>query len=185
MPNWCDTTYKAVGTKQQVKKFYDLALRSWNKSDNDNPRWLGHFITELGGDWKEHPCRGWMRDEPYLRDDFDDDYAMCTIYCDTAWGELSEWREYIESQIDGLFILYTAVEPGCGVYITNDDTVANKYHLDSPDYDDDWATETQVINFVNKHYDQSFKTIDECISYQKKVNDTDDWLYINQMELTD
>lgn len=61
----------------------------------------------------------------------------------------------------------------------------DKYNVDSPSYDGGWATEDDVIDFVNRHYDQSFKTIEECINYQKEVNETDDFLYIDQMELTD
>lgn len=189
MPNWCDTTYKAVGTKEQVKRFYDLAMRSWKdtgtKKHPKDGGWLGSFVEYLGGDINNVYARGWIQDEPELYESNDEDYARCTIYCNTAWGELSEWRAFIEREIDGLFIIYTAVEPGCGVFLTNDDAVADKYNVDSPSYDGGLSTEDDVIDFVNRHYDQSFKTIEECINFQKEVEDTDDFLYINEMELTD
>lgn len=38
MPNWCDTTYKAVGPKESVKKFYDLAMRSWTECSEQHPQ---------------------------------------------------------------------------------------------------------------------------------------------------
>ena len=123
MPNWCDTTYKAVGTKEQVKKFYDLATKAWEGRSEKHPNaregWLGTFVDILGGP-EEAYARGWMLDEPYMRDDFED-YAECTIYCETAWSEPEQWRHFIEEKIDGLKIFYVAIEPGCGVYMSNDD----------------------------------------------------------------
>ena len=188
MPNWCDTTYRAVGTKEQVKRFYDLAMSSWNKSKDDNKGWMGHMVTELGGDWQQVHCRGWIRDEPYLRDDFEDDYAECTLYADTALCEPPEWREFIQSKIDGLFIFYVAIEPGCIVYCSNDDEYEGKYYVDAgpeqPDYP--FMTEDEVCEFVEKHYQTNVNSIEDCQAFAAGLNengDDDEFLYINAMEV--
>lgn len=181
MPNWCDTTYKAVGTKEQVKKFYELATKSWNNKDNNG--WLGHFVTELGGDWKETPCRGWMQDAPSFNDDFLDDYAECTIYCNTAWGELSEWRHFIEQKIDGLFIEYLAIEPGCGLYLSNMDEYIDKVYIDSSEYEIDFYTEVGAIEHLQEWYQKDYETIEEWIGFADQyTNETDEWLSINFIE---
>ena len=180
MPNWCDTNYKAVGPKESVKKFYDLAMSSWNKSKEQNQGWLGHFITELGGDWEKVPCRGWMQDAPSLRDDFDD-YAECTIYCETAWGELTEWRHFVEQHIDGLFIEYVAIEPGCGVYLSNMDDYIDRLYIDSEEHDTDFYTEQQAIDAINQWYNQQFTTIEECIEFANNC-DPEHFLNVNFIE---
>ena len=190
MPNWCDTTYKAVGPKESVKKFYDLAMRSWKEGSEKHPQadkgWLGSFVDFLNGPESAY-ARGWMQDEPYLRDDFED-YAECTIYCETAWGEPNQWREFIESQIEDLHILYVAIEPGCGVYCSNDDEYEGKYYVDAgpeqPDYP--FMTEDEVCEFVEKHYQTNVNSIEDCQAYAIGVNDSDDadaFLYINPMEV--
>jgi len=184
MPNWCDTTYKAVGTKEQVKKFYDLAMSSWNKTDN-NQGWLGHFVTELGGNWEQVYCRGWMRDQPYLNNDG----TECTIFCYTAWGEPNQWREFIQSQIDGLFLYYVAIEPGCGVYCSNDDYYADKYYVDYAieQPDSPYMTEDELLEFMSNELGVDLDSADECIEYAKRYTENNDneWLFINEMEITD
>lgn len=183
MPNWCDITYKAVGTKEQVKKFYDLALSSWNKSKDDNSGWLGHFVTELGGDWKNISCRGWMQIEPELSNNGEE----CTIICNTAWGEPYEWRRFIEEKIDGIFLYYLAIEPGCGVYCTNNDEYADKYYVDNVEDGSDILSEEGTIEYVNNFFGQHFTTIDECINFAGEYGDDngDQVLWINAIEYSE
>lgn len=186
MPNWCDTTYKAVGTKEQVKKFHELAKKSWDNDDNKG--WLGHLVTELGGDWEKVHCRGWIRDEPYLRDDFgEEDYAECTLYTDCAWGEMDEWRHFIEKEIDGLVLYYLAIEPGMCEYYTNDDQYADKYYVDNVNDGTDILSEEGTIDYVNNFFGQHFKTIEECINFAGEYGDDngDQVLWINAIEYSE
>ena len=182
MPNWCDTTYKAVGSKESVKKFYDLAMSAYNK--NDNKGWMGHLVTELSGDWEKVRCRGWIRMEPELNEEG----TMCTVFADTAWCEPPEWREFIESQIEDLHILYVAIEPGCGVYCSNYDQYEGKYYVDAgpeqPDYP--FMTEDEVCEFVEKHYQTNVNSIEDCQAFAAGLNENGDdyeFLYINAMEV--
>lgn len=183
MPNWCETTYKAVGTKEQVKQFYDLAMSSWNKTKEQNQGWLGHFVTELGGEWEKVPCRGWMQDAPQLDERNDEDYAECTIYCETAWGELTEWRHFVEQHIDGLIIGYLAIEPGCGVYLSNMDEYIGKVYVDSSEYETDFYTEVGAIEHLQEWYQKDYETIEDWVDFAREYSAySDNFLYINFIE---
>lgn len=179
MPNWCDTTYRAVGTKEQVKKFYDLAMSSWKKSQDDNQGWLGHLVTELGGDWQKVSCRGWMQDEPMLAVSGEE----CTIVANTAWGEPHEWRKFIEEKIYGLTLFYLAIEPGCCLYLSNMDDYVDKYYVDNLNDGSEILDEDATIDYVNEHFGKKFETIDECIDFAGEYEeDGDSVLWINQIE---
>ena len=189
MPNWCDTTYRAVGTKESVKKFYNLAKRAWEERSEQHPQadsgWLGTFVDFLNGPESAY-ARGWMQDEPYLNNDG----TECTIYCETAWCEPNQWREFIESEFEDLHLLYVAIEPGCGVYCTNDDEYEDKYYVDAgpeqPDYP--FMTEDEVCAFVEKHYQTNVNSVEDCQAYAVGLNDSDaadDFLYINKMDVCD
>lgn len=128
-----------------------------------------------------------MQDEPYLNNDG----TECTIYCETAWNEPSQWREFIESQIKDLHILYVAIEPGCEVYISNDDAYDGKYYVDAcPNFPDNpIMTEKEVCAFIKKNYQIKVNNIEECNAVAKEINDKnedgDEFIYINAIELYD
>lgn len=187
MPNWCDTTYRAVGTKEQVKKFFNLATISWGKSKDDNRGWLGHFVTELDGDWEKIYCRGWMLDKPYLSEREDEDYAECTIYTDCAWHEMDEWRHFIEKKIDGLFLYYLAIEPGMALYYSNDNQYQDKYYVDVWEDGSQILSKADTINYINSYFKQKFNTIEECINFADEYEDKDgnQILWIHPMEIYD
>ena len=192
MPNWCDTTYRAVGTKEQVKQFYDLATRAWKENSEKHPTaskgWLGSFVDFLDGPDDVY-ARGWMLDEPYLRDDFEDDYAECTIYCDTAWNEPEQWRHFMEFKIDGLKIYYVAIEPGCEIYATNDDAYEGKYYVDhTPEQPDSpFMTEDELCAYIEKYYQTNVNDAADCMAFAIGFNEDndDEGLYIHAMEVYD
>jgi hypothetical protein len=187
MPNWCDTTYKAVGSKEAVKKFYDLAISSWNKSQDDNKGWLGYFVTELGGDWQKVRCRGWMRDEPNI----DTNGEWCELFAETAWCEPPEWRHFLESKISDLKILYLAIETGLDVFATNDIAYDGKYYVDAyPNFPDNpIMTEEEVCAYIKKNYQVEVNNIEECNAVANGLNDKnedgDEFIYINAIKLYD
>ena len=63
MPNWCNTSYKFVGDKEEIADLYNKL-----QSLNDMPEplvengfgklFLGCVVNLFGGDWKEIYCRG-------------------------------------------------------------------------------------------------------------------------------
>ena len=99
-------------------------------------------------------------------------------------------EELIESKIEDLHILYVAIEPGCGVYCSNDDEYEGKYYVDAgpqqPDYP--FMTEDEVCEFVEKQYQTNVNSIEDCQAFAVGLNkngDDDEFLYINEMEVYD
>jgi hypothetical protein len=189
MPNWCDTTYRVVGEKEKVKKFYDLAMKSWNGVKNDkHPNagngWLGTFVDLLDGP-EDAYARGWMRCEPELSNDG----CECTFYCDTAWSEPYQWREFIQSKLD-VSIYYIAIEPGCGIYLSNDDEYIDKYYVDATPEQPDcpYMTEDELCDFLTEHYQAQVTNADECIEFANSITDSEGWdedLFINLIEYSE
>ena len=63
MPNWCWTSYIAVGDKQEIRDLYKKmkSLEEGEKSLVENgfgKTWLGNLVTILDGDWNNISCRG-------------------------------------------------------------------------------------------------------------------------------
>lgn len=100
MPNWCNTNYVLKGAnKEQTKDLYEKieSLKEMEKPlvENDfGNLWMGCLIHKLGGDWHSVSCRGWI-EEFELRED------VLYMDCWTAWGELYEFRCFIEQQYPG------------------------------------------------------------------------------------
>lgn len=188
MPNWCNTTYRVVGEKEEVKKFYDLAMKTWNGVKNDkhpnSDRWLGTFVDLLDGP-EDAYARGWITCPPELSDDG----CECTIYCDTAWSEPHQWREFIQSKLD-VFIYYIAIEPGCGIYLSNDDEYIDKYYVDATpeQLDCPYMTEDELCEFLTEHYQAQVTNADECIEFANSITASEGWdedLFINLIEYSE
>ena len=63
MPNWCWTSYVAVGDKKDIRDLYKKmkSLENSEKSLIENGfgnTWLGNLVTILGGDYHKISCRG-------------------------------------------------------------------------------------------------------------------------------
>lgn len=134
MPNWCDTTYKCVGKKEDIQSLHKTLeqLRAMKKPFVKNGfgnLWLGCVVNILGGKWEDVRCRGEIIDFSMDGDD------ILVISQSTAWCEQEEFRYFLERHYPGMKIFYQE-EPGCEVCCTNDETgeyFSDKYMLDSYD----------------------------------------------------
>lgn len=120
MPNWCWTSYIAVGDKQEIHDLYKKmkSLEEGEKSLVENgfgKTWLGNLVTILDGDWNNISCRG-----EFFELQIDSDENSLRFEAMTAWGELSDLRRFICSKYPSLSIYYRAEEPGNCYYATND-----------------------------------------------------------------
>ena len=91
--------------------------------------WMGCLVHLLGGDWKKVYCRGEIIDY-----NLTDDHV--SIECETAWGEMPEFRHFLEQQYPDSKIYYQVEECGNEVYATNDtdgEYFKDRYCLDSYD----------------------------------------------------
>ena len=74
---------------------------------------MGCLVNLLGGDWDKVYCRGEIIDY-----NLTDDHV--SISCETAWGEMEEFRHFLVQQYPESRIFYQVEESGCEVYATND-----------------------------------------------------------------
>lgn len=180
MPNWCCTTYRVFGDKEQRDKLFNILNEL---KDLPEPRvkngfghlWLGCVIDYLGGDWNDIYCRG---DIVAYYDE--GDYLQ--IETETAWREMHEFRHFLEKKLPGIRIYYIADEPGMAEYYTNDKDYSifhTRFYVDFEDYDSeyfdtieevaDWMNRMEGFNF---HVEPTIESI--CEAFQKYEEEHED-----------
>ena len=191
MPNWCSTRYRLTG--EGAVKLNNL-IEENKRSEKENWDWLGHIVRQLGGDEGKLYCRGWISDYE-LKDD------ELTIYCETAWGELNEWREFVNEKLD-THIYYIAEEPGNEVYVTNEPDFEYWYQVDYADGVDgncgtivELKTAREVLELVSKvcgvevSYDdeEQYMKIAETLAdkFNEDNADGENYIYVHEYEFED
>ena len=117
MPNWAYTTYKIKGSEKEVaalhKTIQDLEQREESLLPNGFGKlWLGNLVHALGGDWNDIYCRGHILD-------YSLENGILKINTETAWGEMSDVRHFIEQKYPSLQIFFQTEEPGMCIFQTN------------------------------------------------------------------
>lgn len=155
MPNWCFTTYRILGPKEDRDKLYN-AIKYLD--DLDEPKvesdfgnlWLGCLVDYYGGNPNDVYCRGEITD-------YENEEDCLRITTETAWRELYETRHFLEGVFPGLKFFYLAEEPNMGEYYTNDKerkVFPCQYYLDTCDIDDvdeiDFYTLDDAIKYIHK-----------------------------------
>lgn len=120
MPNWAYTTYKIKGSEKEVaalhKTIQDLEQREESLIPNGFGKlWLGNLVHALGGDWNDIYCRGHILD-------YSLENGILKINTETAWGEMSDVRHFIEQKSPSLQIFFQTEECGMCIFQTNDAT---------------------------------------------------------------
>ena len=120
MPNWCYTQYKIKGSESEVAALYktiqDLADMDESLLPNGFGKlWLGNLVHALGGDWNDIYCRGHILD-------YSLENGILKINTETAWGEMSDVRHFIQFKYPSLEIYFQTEEPGMCIFQTNDHT---------------------------------------------------------------
>lgn len=190
MPNWCFTNI-AINTdsEETAKAIYDKFENEWLKAPEGEPvsgfgnDWLGCLAVNSGvidsyDDVDESPiaCRGSVEDVAL-------DVVSVNLVTSTAWGPMLEpiYRA-IEKNfgLDDIDIVYSAEEPGNELYITNDEDIADTYHVeiddeagrkildafDAGDYECDNYSEKYLIEKLKKAFgigDDENPTIEELL----------------------
>lgn len=170
MPNWCTTDYHIHGSKKSIDKLTKLLKETWKTEK----QWVGYVVEKLTGEECNIYARGFMLDSPNRVNN-----EQVDIYLDTAWGELYEWRHFIEDKFKDVHIGYLAIEPGNCVYASNMDEYANKYYIDDMEHgESEYYDEKGTIDYINTMFDKQFKSIDEVLDFCGSDSD----VYINQIE---
>lgn len=120
MPNWAYTQYKVRGRKEEVMALYNTIEKLGQMKESYLPNgfgklWLGNLVSILGGDWHDIYCRGQILDYAY-------ENGILSINTETAWGEMSETRHFLQTVYPSLEIYFITEEPGMCMFQTNDAT---------------------------------------------------------------
>ena len=162
MPNWCCTTYRVFGDKEQRDKLFNILNEL---KDLPEPRvkngfgnlWLGCIVDYLGGDWNKIYCRGDIVDYGKT-----EDYVQ--MEAETAWREMHEFRHYVEKKMPGLKFIYISDEPGMCEYYTNDKNYKvfhTRYGLDFGNCDSEWFENLEeMANWMNNIEDHRFSGVE-------------------------
>ena len=193
MPNWASTAYVFKAKDQeQAKDLFDKidSLAKMDKPLVENgfgKLWMGCLVNLLGGDWNKVYCRGEIIDY-----NLTDDHV--NISCETAWGEMEEFRHFIEQQYPDSKIFYQVEECGCEVYATNDtdgEYFPDRYCLDS--YDDGlefFETIEEVASYlsgIKKDLKPDFAEIEQAIDdyMEEHNNDEKYWMSLHKFDVVD
>lgn len=195
MPNWCNTiVIISHNDTNKTKELYDK-LKEWTSKDyheNDfGHEWLGNVALGSGiATWDKNKgavtdtgkivnCRGAIR---LL--DFED--GNIHISQDDAWSpNVYLYKMICDKYLPDAEILFSADEPGCEVYETNDPAVEGSYVIDvyykRPDEfkDEDTmyeAEESDVVEFCQRALKTDETDITKLLDAMKNV----DWCSIHK-----
>ena len=171
MPNWasCAYVFKAKDQKQ-AKDLFDkidslAKMEEPHVSNGFGVLWMGCLVNLLGGDWDKVYCRGEIIDYNLIDD-------RVYMYCDTAWGEMPEFRHFIEENYPESKGFYQVEECGNDVYITNDaDGVyfPDRYCLDFFDGIEYFETIEEAAEYVGEIIGKDLKP--DCAEINKAIDD--------------
>ena len=193
MPNWASTSYVFKGADE--KQAQDLYNKIDSLSKMTEPLvpngfgklWMGCLVNLLGGDWDKVYCRGEIIDY-----NLTDDHV--SIECETAWGEMPEFRHFLEQQYPGSKIFYCVEECGNEVYATNDadgECFKDRYCLDSYDGLEYFETIDEAAKYIGetigKELTPDFAKIENTIDeYMEEHNNSDEsWMSFHRFEVLD
>jgi len=180
MPNWCDTTYRCVGDKKEIRALKKV-LDANNKRKTSRIRngfgklWIGNIIDQLGYNWQDFRCRGDITD-------YQMDGEVLVIYQSTAWTEAEGFREVIEKKFPSVTVYYRLEEPGCEVFCTNSfEHFPDRYFLDSydePMYFEELSEAVKyVASLVGHDIEESVQAITEALDQYVEEHEDEDLFY--------
>lgn len=135
MPNWCSTTItirtESPETAKNLMKLLEKATSKNHMENGFGHGWLGNVVLglDLGtvdtGTGSDLRCRGCIT---YL-DACGDDLIIDT---ETAWTPmLRMWRVFLERYAGEAEMIFTATEPGCAIFVSNDPDLVGTYEVDT------------------------------------------------------
>lgn len=143
MPNWCSNNVRIICPKPEdvalLAKKLDAADKLPGEDGKTNPGWIGNLMKFIGKEPDLGNCRGWIS---YIQEE--PDANMLVIDMESAWAP-KVWpiKRFAEYFVPDAVVLYTAVEPGCELYMTNDESFMGSYFVDAWDDGVDGLTPEQ------------------------------------------
>lgn len=191
MPNWCDTTIRISNDSRIRLRQFNKILTEWtskNYSDNGfGLKWLGNIVGHSGIETEyetKFACRGTLIDS-YLSEN------ELVIVTDTAWSPCIEmWIALIKKYLPEAYMLYYAIEPGCGILATNDPKYERMWRVDYDGYgsieSNDCIEQDDLVKMLQEELNTGIDDINALI--EMIVNSDDDrheYISINQWDIVD
>ena len=191
MPNWASTSYVFKAKDQEQAKDLYEKIDSLSKmteplvENGFGKLWMGCLVNLLGGNWDKVYCRGEIIDY-----NLTDDHL--SIGCETAWGEMPEFRHFLEQQYPGSKIFYQVEECGNCVYATNDtggEFFPDRYCLDSYDGLEYFETIEEAAKYIGetigKELPSDFAEIESAIDDYMEEHDNSDesWMSFHRFDV--
>lgn len=182
MPNWCYTQVEINGDSKEIacldEHFNKAREHEGTKSDFGD-MWLGNIVEYLGQDYNSVPCRGSIINYTY-----DNDSIMLST--ETAWAPMMQPILMLTNKYaPNAKITYMAEEPGCEIFLTNDEYYLHKFRVDFFDGElEDPGPEPFTRDELKEWLEEILKTKDGLSNLVRTAKDTYD-LYVNEYEYCD
>lgn len=180
MPNWCSSYYKFTGDQKELENLSGVI----NAACSDNFKsfsgfgsaWLGNIIALYGYDPLDEKASWECRGDINYSELFGNELQLSI---ETAWAPTSMFDRIIEEFYPNLSCVFTAVEPGCEIYVTTDPDMIDKYEIDMM-----WKDGTEIRecgdyhdikHVVDKWFGREFKDMEDLQNYiHENIEDLED-----------
>lgn len=197
MPNWCSTTYRFHGTKEELETL-NAKIKDWTSSSKKKTdfgdSWLGNIVIGAGlENMIDNPdkslnirCRGTLIDLNDPTCENDGDYTF-ELWTETAWVPMPKmWLKAIEAlNLKTVGFSFFAEEPDCELYWVCDphgygDFLDEQVYIDgSGDSKAEnicgYYTMTDTVEILNRFFKTSFDSIEPfyqlCEDYMENNGD--------------
>ncbi len=188
MPNWCSTTYKIVGKKEEVTAIHKL-LNTLKANHTEPSSFVGinlwEVVESLGGDLETISCRGrilsYKLSEEVLR-----------IDQETAWNECADFRHFIGKVYPHTKIFFREEEPMEDIFYTNDHTgkyFPERYFLDAeneePAYFNSLEDTIKRIEDITGTRIKTEDEMNEALDLYLEAHGDDVWYSLHKFEVVD
>lgn len=192
MANWASTSYRIEGSKENLKKVYNvidefMSERRKPVEVNASSEWEGNIIRALGAtdeQMKNNYLRGFI-------EEYEMDGDIIRIEAEEAWGT-TDFRYVLAQLMPELTIYYIVEEPGCEVYATNDAEgkyFPERFYVDAyvnGDYQSEYFdTEEQAMTYVANLLGKQEVSKNELENWNECHEEDDNFIYIHEFEIVE
>lgn len=147
MPNWCSNSVAFIAEDDkclpELKKLRNKLIKTSKKQDG---KYLFTILEEHGMNTADFNCRGEIQEIGEIQATFVGNMPCFIIGTETAWSPTSEMWDAILEKYEGVFTVYTAEEPGNGIFVNTYDMgycFTDRYRFES------YFDNKEVLNKTN------------------------------------
>ena len=190
MPNWCMTRITFHGENaKKLEKLIDEWTSEGLPGVDFGGYWLGNCLVKSGvmsfdeAAYGDIRCRGTIDYVEYTDED------ELTMETSSAWSPAVEMWYLINDKLNlDLDIVYTAEEPGCELYWTNDPAVEGTwmYEMHGDDDGNEYEVDEKVIKEIYEEFIKSHPDAETQITHESYYAESgDNYFYAHKYLLVD